>query len=203
MLALPYIGAAATSSLIRICEGFLPISNNADRYMKREINFEQATDHIVKNIRMYTTLVSAKIVCDAIVLSMTGQWLFNVLIHIRSIFKSLLNCELAAFINGIKLSLEHFFVSLKNCSITLILTQFKYLYDKQKNIISSISILNFCNICNQIYFLLIASTGDLKKTIQLDIIKYWLECMGIIRAVAECLNINIIKYMNQSFSKEM
>lgn len=203
MLALPYIVAAGTSSLIRIGETWLPISKDAERYLKREINFEQATNNIVRKIRIYIPLTTVKIVCDAIVLSMTGQWIYDVLIHIRSIFIGLLNCGFTAFINGIKLSLEHFFNSLRNCSISLILTQFINLYDKQKKFVASISMRNFCNVCNQIYFLVLASTGDLKKIIQLELIKYWLECMGIIRAIAESLNINFVKYMNQSCSREM
>jgi hypothetical protein len=197
------LGAGVASSAIRVYERFQPISNDAERYLEREINFEKATDNIVKNIRIYLPLTTTKIVCDAIVLGVTGRWIYDVLIQIRLIFKGLFNCGLTAFISGIKLSFEKFLMSLQNCTVSLILTQFVNLFDRQKKFIASISIWDFCNICNQIYFLIIALTNDFKKTIQLELVKYWLECMGIIRAIAESHNINFIKYMNRSCSRRM
>jgi hypothetical protein len=200
-MALPYFVAAAVSGTIRVGENLLSISKDAQRYLNNEISFEQATDSIVKNKRLYTFLTTTKILSDTIVLSITGRWIFDIVKFVRSIFQNLISYGLEAFINGIKLSFEHFFLSLKNCSIPLVLSQFKYLYDKRKNSISSFSIINFCNICNQIYFLIIGKTNGFTKTIQLELTKYWLECMGIIRVVAESNNINFVKYMNQSCSR--
>ncbi|CAF5115894.1 unnamed protein product, partial [Rotaria sp. Silwood1] len=37
----------------------------------------------------------------------------------------------------------------------------------------------------------------------LKLMKYWLECMGIIGAVAESNNINFVKYMNKCYSDEI
>ncbi len=202
-MAVPYFIAAAASSTIRILENFLSTSKDAQHYLNGEINLKQATDDIVKNIRIYVPLTTTKLICDAIVLSLTGKWIYDVVISVRLIFTKLINCGFYAFINGIKSSLKHIFSSLRNCSIALVLTEFEYLYQKQKKAMSSISIIDFCNICNQIYFLIIGSTNGLTKTIQLELIKYWLQCMGIIRAIAESHNINFIKYMNRPCSKKM
>jgi penicillin-binding protein-related factor A (putative recombinase) len=94
-------------------------------------------------------------------------------------------------------------MSLKKCSVALIVTQLKHLCDIQENGISSFSIINFCNICNHIYLLIIGTTNGLTKQIQLELMKYWLECMGIIRAIAEAHNINFVKYMNRCSSNQM
>lgn len=194
----PYLFAAAGSSTTRIAERFLPIQDNAERYLDRDIDFREATDDIVRNIRVYVALTSTKLVCDVIVLSMTGQWIYNALMHIRGIFKGLFRCGLVAFIDGIKSSFDYVLLSLQSCSITMILNQFKNLLETQK---SSLSIMKFCTICNQIYYLIIAATCDLNRTIQLELTKYWLECMGIIRTIAESLNIDFVKYMARSLER--
>jgi hypothetical protein len=197
------IGAGFVSGVIRIYESLQPIGNDAERYLKDEINFEKATDDIVKNVNIYLPLTTTKLICDVVVLSVTGKWISDELIYIRSIFKSIFKCGLIAFIEGIKSFFEHLLMSLQSCSTVLILTHFANLFDKQNKFVASISMWNFCNICNQIYFLILVSTTDLKKAIQLELIKYWLECMGIIRAIAESHQINFVKYMNQSCSREM
>jgi hypothetical protein len=148
-------------------------------------------------------LTTTKIICDAIILSRTVQWIYDILIDVRSIFKGLINCGFQAFQNGIISSLKCLFTSLRNCSIGLVVSQFKQLYNKPKSIMSSCSIIDFCNTCNHIYLLIVGATNDLTKTVQLELMKYWLECMGIIRAIAESHNINFVKYMNKCFTKEM
>jgi hypothetical protein len=203
MSVLPYVAAGAVSSVLRIVEKFLSTSSDAERLLRHEISFKEATDGIVKNIHIYIPLTTTKLICDTIVISMSGKWIYNVLIHVRSIFKSLINCGFEVFQNGIKLSLNYIFTSLRNCSISLILSQFKHLYDKPKNVVSSFSINDFCYISNHIHFLIIATTNGLTKTVQLELMKYWLECMGIIRAIAESHNIDFVKYMSKYSSKEM
>jgi hypothetical protein len=203
MAAFIHLFAATASGTIRVCEKFLPISKNTELYLDGKISFKEATDDIVKNIRIYIPLTTAKTVSDLIFLNMTGQWIYEVIIHVRLIFKGLINCGLEAFKNGIKLSLEHFFLFLQKCSIGIVISQFKYLFDRQKKGISAISIIDFCNICNNIYLFINGTTNGFKKTIQLELIKYWLECMGIVRAIAEYNNINFVKYMNQCCPKDM
>ncbi|CAF0824580.1 unnamed protein product [Rotaria sordida] len=136
---------------------------DAERYLNHEINFKEATDNIVQNIHIYVPLTTAKLICDTIVLSVTG----------------LINYGLEAFKNAIKLSLNHIFTSLRSCSIGLILSQFKHIYDKHEKVLLSISIIDFY------------------------LMKYLLECMGIIRAVAESNNIDFVKYMNKCYSDEI
>lgn len=196
MSIIPYIGAAAISSTIRIIEKFLSTASDAERYLNHEIDFKQATDSIVKNIHIYIPLTTAKVICDVIFVNIYGKWIFEVLIHVGSIFKSLINCGFEAFKNGIISSLKYIFASLGNCSISLILSQFNHLGESNE-IIPSFSIIDFCHICNHIHFLIIAMSNDLTKTIQLELMKYWLECMGIVRAIAESHNIDFIKYMNK------
>ena len=198
MALVPYLGAAAVSSALRIAERLLPIQNNAERYLDRDIDFERATDPIVKNIRTYVSLTSVKIVCDVIVVSMTGKWIYDILMHTRSIFKNLFGCGLRAFFDGMKGSCDFILVSLSTCSISMIFNQFKGLLEMQK---TSFSFMQFCTICNQIYFLIVASTCDLSRTLRLELVKYWLECMGIVRAIAEALNINFVKYIARSLKK--
>ena len=199
MAFVPYLTAAAVSSSLRIAERFLPIQTNAERYLDREIDFRQATDDIVKHIRVYAAITSTKLVCDVIVLTMTGRWIYNILMHIRGVFRGLLHCGLEVFITGIQSSFDYVLLSVQSCSITMIVKQFSNFIQSQKN---SFSFLGFCTICNQIYFLLIAATCDLTRTVQLELTKYWLECMGIIRAIAESLNIDFVKYMARSYHRQ-
>lgn len=194
----PYLGAAAISSALRIVERFLPIQNNSERYLDGDIDFQRATDPIVNNIRVYVSLTSVKMVCDVIVVSITGKWIYDILMHTRGIFKNLFGCGLRAFFDGMKGSFDFILVSLSTCSINAISNQFKGLLEMQKN---SFSFMQFCAICNQIYFLIVASTCDLSRTVRLELVKYWLECMGIVRAVAEALNINFVKYFARSLAK--
>jgi hypothetical protein len=42
-------------------------------------------------------LTTAKLICDVIILSTTGKWIYDVLINIRPIFKVLINCGIEAF----------------------------------------------------------------------------------------------------------
>ncbi|CAF0852913.1 unnamed protein product [Rotaria sordida] len=163
MSLVPYFVAAAGSSTLRIVEMFFSIPKDAERYLNHEINFKEATDGIVKNIHIYVPLTTAKLICDTIVLSTISKWIYDVLIHVRYIFKGLINYGLEAFKNAIKLSLNHIFTSLRSCSIGLILSQFKHIYDKHEK----------------------------------------LECMGIIRAVAESNNIDFVKYMNKCYLDEI
>ncbi|CAF5009962.1 unnamed protein product [Rotaria sp. Silwood1] len=158
MSFVPYFVTAVGSSTLRIVEMFFfSIPKDAERYLNHEINFKEATDGIVKNIHIYVPLTTAKLICDTIVLSTISKWIYDVLIHVRYIFKGLINYGLEAFKNAIKLSLNHIFTSLRSCSIGLIL----------------------------------------------KLMKYWLECMGIIGAVAESNNINFVKYMNKCYSDEI
>jgi hypothetical protein len=203
MSVIPYLVAGVGSSTIRILEKIFSISKDAQRYLNHEIGFKEATDGIVKHINIYVPLTTAKVICDAIVLSMTSKWIYDILFMIRSIFKGLLNCGLHAFQNGIALSLKHFFTALQSCSISLISTQLKHLCDTPNKAISSISIIDLCNISNGIHLFIIGTTAGLAQTIQLELMKYWLECMGIIRAVAESHNINFVKYMNRACSRQM
>jgi hypothetical protein len=173
MSIVPYFGAAVVASALRIVENvFLSTSTTAERYSNGRISFEEATDDIVKNIRIYVPLTTTKLICDVIVMSMLGEWIYNVIIYIRTIFKGLINCGLQAFINGIKLSLNHFFTLIRSCSIGLIRNQFCHLYDKQNKVISSISMVDFCNISNSLYLSIIGSTNGLTKSVQLELMKY-------------------------------
>ncbi|CAF1353630.1 unnamed protein product [Rotaria sp. Silwood1] len=203
MSVVPYFFAAVGSSTLRIVEMFFSISKDAERYLNHEIDFKEATDGIVKYIRVYVPLTTAKLICDTVVLSMMSQWIYDVLIHVRWIFKGLINYGFEAFKNAIKSSLKYIFTSLQTCSISLISSQFKHIYNKREKVLSSISMTDFCTICNHIYLLIISQRSGFKKTIQLELIKYWLECMGIIRVVAESNNINFVKYMNKCYSNEI
>ncbi|CAF3688098.1 unnamed protein product [Rotaria sordida] len=203
MSLVPYFVAAAGSSTLRIVEMFFSIPKDAERYLNHEINFKEATDGIVKNIHIYVPLTTAKLICDTIVLSTISKWIYDVLIHVRYIFKGLINYGLEAFKNAIKLSLNHIFTSLRSCSIGLILSQFKHIYDKHEKVLLSISIIDFFTMCNHIYLLIISQRNGFKKNIQLELMKYWLECMGIIRAVAESNNIDFVKYMNKCYLDEI
>lgn len=203
MLPFSYVVVGAVSGTIRMFENILPISRDAQRYINGEIDFEQATDNIIKNKKIYAPLTTIKFGCDAMIFCMTSRWIYDVVIVVRSIFKELIQFSFQAFINRIEASLSHFFLSLQNCSIVLILSQFKYLYDKQKNFVKSFSFVTFCNLCNQIYFLIIGSTFGFKKTIQIELMKYYLECMGHIRGIAEGVNIDFIKYMNKTRSIDL
>jgi hypothetical protein len=203
MSVIPLLVAAAGSSVARIVVKFLSTPKHAERYLNYEISFEEATDSIVKNIRIYVPLTTAKVICDAIVLGMTGKWIYEILSTVMSIFKGLINCGLQAFQNGIITSLNHFFTSLRDCSITLILTQFKHFYDKRRKAISPFTMNDFCNFSNSIHLIIICSTNGLTKTVQLELMQYWLECMGIIRAIAESHNINFVKYMDKFCPRKM
>lgn len=189
------------SSSTRVAENYLSITNDAERYLNGEINFEQATDNVVQQIHIYPTLLAIKFGSDAIVLSMTGKWIYNVVSAISSVFRGIIQGGLSIFLNRIKLSVEHFLSSLQNCSIPLILSQFKFLYNRQKTYTSSIPLVTLCDICDHIYLLIIGGTCGFKKSIQIELMKYYLECTGIIRAIAERNNINFIKYMETARSK--
>ncbi len=57
MSVLPYVAAGAVSSALRIVEKFLSTSSDAERYLRHEISFKEATDGIVKNIHIYIGII--------------------------------------------------------------------------------------------------------------------------------------------------
>lgn len=195
-----YLGAGVATSTARVVEKFLPIQRNAERYLDGEIDLEEATDPVVNNIRVYVSLTSVKAICDVIVVTTTGKWIFDILMHTRGIFKSLFGCGLQAFSDGMRASFDFFIVSLSTCSIRMILEQFKGFVGMHKN---AFSFMHLCFICNKIYFLIVALTCDFSRMVRLDLMKYWLECMGIVRAIAEGLNIDFVKYMARSLQKNI
>ncbi|CAF4198056.1 unnamed protein product, partial [Rotaria sp. Silwood2] len=57
MSVVPYCFAAVVSSTVRIIERYLSTSQDAERFLKHEINFKEATDDIVKNIHIYVGFI--------------------------------------------------------------------------------------------------------------------------------------------------
>ncbi|CAF0884417.1 unnamed protein product [Didymodactylos carnosus] len=89
---------------------------------------------------------------------------------------------------------KHFLAAVRDASLSILTSNLHFLRNKK----SAISLEDICNISNAIHLCIVTNAHGLSYSIQFELMKYWLEIIGIIRASAETLNIDFLCYLNNS-----
>ncbi|CAF1029017.1 unnamed protein product [Adineta steineri] len=184
-----YPAAAAGSFIIRAFAE-TDIDGNTEKYLAKDITIDEATRIISENINYYVTIVTIKAVCDITVTSLVGRKLYSMFKSLWEILKPLLTAGLKSFINGIKHAGKCIQESLKELIVKG--TFFHTIGDKIR---SNLSLSGVLNTLDHIHKLFVCVKNGLCHTIQFELTKYYIEIMGLIRALCDKNNVNFLKYV--------